>query len=102
MGSIGPGLGYDFIAPCAIGDIDLDGVAEVVGAYNTAVFAVEMKSSTMDFLINTGGATARDLEALGEEVRRRVQAHADVTLDWEIQRIGYHAAGIGSAEDGAQ
>ncbi|MDA1098189.1 MAG: UDP-N-acetylmuramate dehydrogenase [Proteobacteria bacterium] len=44
-----------------------------------------------NFLINTGGATAADLEALGEEVRRRVQAHSGVMLQWEIRRIGEHA-----------
>ena len=41
-----------------------------------------------NFLINTGTATAADLEALGEEVRRRVQAHSGVMLQWEIRRIG--------------
>jgi UDP-N-acetylmuramate dehydrogenase len=41
-----------------------------------------------NFLINTGDATAADLEDLGEEVRRRVHAHAGVMLEWEIRRIG--------------
>ncbi|MEA2744558.1 MAG: UDP-N-acetylmuramate dehydrogenase [Acetobacteraceae bacterium] len=41
-----------------------------------------------NFLINTGSATAADIEGLGEEVRRRVQAATGVTLDWEIRRIG--------------
>ncbi|MGG5889411.1 UDP-N-acetylmuramate dehydrogenase [Falsiroseomonas sp. HC035] len=41
-----------------------------------------------NFLLNTGGATASDLEALGEEVRARVQAHSGITLEWEIKRIG--------------
>ena len=41
-----------------------------------------------NFLINTGGATAADLEGLGEEVRRRVFAAFGVTLEWEIRRIG--------------
>ena len=41
-----------------------------------------------NFLINTGGATAADLEGLGEEVRRRVREHSGVTLEWEIRRIG--------------
>ena len=43
-----------------------------------------------NFLINTGSATAADLEALGEEVRRRVHAHSGVMLQWEIRRIGDH------------
>lgn len=41
-----------------------------------------------NFLINNGGATAADLEGLGEEVRRRVRAATGVTLEWEIHRIG--------------
>ncbi|MDE3116391.1 MAG: UDP-N-acetylmuramate dehydrogenase [Pseudomonadota bacterium] len=41
-----------------------------------------------NFLINTGDATAADLEALGEEVRARVKEKSGVTLDWEIKRVG--------------
>lgn len=44
-----------------------------------------------NFLINTGSATAADLEYLGEEVRARVKAQSGVTLDWEIKRIGERA-----------
>jgi UDP-N-acetylmuramate dehydrogenase len=41
-----------------------------------------------NFLINTGDATAADLEALGEEVRARVRAATGVELEWEIKRVG--------------
>ena len=41
-----------------------------------------------NFLINTGNATAADIEGLGEEIRRRVFESSGVTLDWEIKRIG--------------
>jgi UDP-N-acetylmuramate dehydrogenase len=41
-----------------------------------------------NFMINHGGATAKELEALGEEVRRRVHAHSGILLEWEIKRIG--------------
>jgi len=44
-----------------------------------------------NFLINSGNATAADLEALGEEVRRRVFETSGVRLEWEIQRIGIAA-----------
>jgi UDP-N-acetylmuramate dehydrogenase len=44
-----------------------------------------------NFLINTGDATAADIEGLGEEVRRRVHAACGVTLEWEIRRIGVPA-----------
>ena len=41
-----------------------------------------------NFLINLGGATAADIETLGETVRRRVKEHSGVELEWEIKRIG--------------
>lgn len=46
-----------------------------------------------NFLINTGDATASDLEALGEEVRARVKEASGVTLEWEIRRIGVPEGG---------
>ena len=45
-----------------------------------------------NFLINTGAATAADLEGLGEELRRRVFAATGVRLEWEIRRLGQHGA----------
>lgn len=47
-----------------------------------------------NFLINTGDAAAADIEALGEEVRRRVFAMSGVTLEWEIKRIGRTLPGL--------
>src|SRR3984885_3394802 len=41
-----------------------------------------------NFLINCGGATAADIEALGENVRRRVRETSGVALEWEIERLG--------------
>ena len=46
-----------------------------------------------NFLINTGHATAADLEGLGEEVRRRVRDKTGIGLEWEIKRIGVPASG---------
>lgn len=46
-----------------------------------------------NFLINTGSATASDLETLGETVRQRVQNTSGVTLEWEIKRVGIAASG---------
>ena len=46
-----------------------------------------------NFLINTGDATAADIETLGEEVRRRVQAETGLLLEWEIRRLGVSAGG---------
>ncbi len=50
--------------------------------------AAEVSEKHCNFLINTGGATAADLEALGEEVRTRVRAATGITLEWEIRRLG--------------
>ncbi len=50
-----------------------------------------------NFLINAGGATAADLEALGEEVRRRVEQTTGIVLEWEIRRIGVPARDGGRA-----
>jgi UDP-N-acetylmuramate dehydrogenase len=50
-----------------------------------------------NFLINTGNATAADLEGLGEEVRRRVFEQFGVALAWEIRRIGVPAGGVKEA-----
>jgi len=47
-----------------------------------------------NFLLNTGEATAADIEGLGEEVRRRVRAATGVTLEWEIRRIGRFRPGL--------
>ncbi len=44
-----------------------------------------------NFLINTGDATAADIEELGEEVRRRVKDNSGIELRWEIRRIGVPA-----------
>ncbi len=44
-----------------------------------------------NFLLNLGGATAAELEGLGEEVRRRVEQKSGVPLRWEIKRIGVPA-----------
>jgi UDP-N-acetylmuramate dehydrogenase len=41
-----------------------------------------------NFLINTGGASAAAIEALGEQVRARVQAQSGIALEWEIHRVG--------------
>lgn len=51
-----------------------------------------------NFLINVGDATAADIEALGEEVRRRVKETSGVELTWEIKRIGI-SAGEKSAKE---
>jgi UDP-N-acetylmuramate dehydrogenase len=53
-----------------------------------------------NFLINTGNATAADLEGLGEEVRRRVYEGFGIALEWEIRRLGRPAPGDGPIPQG--
>lgn len=48
----------------------------------------QMSEKHPNFLINAGGATAADLEGLGEEVRKRVFKNSGLTLEWEIMRVG--------------
>jgi UDP-N-acetylmuramate dehydrogenase len=44
-----------------------------------------------NFLLNLGNASSADIEALGEDVRARVEAQSGVALEWEIQRVGMFA-----------
>ncbi|QJF50787.1 UDP-N-acetylmuramate dehydrogenase [Roseobacter ponti] len=48
----------------------------------------QMSEKHSNFLINTGDATAADLEGLGEDVRKKVYAQSGITLEWEIMRVG--------------
>ncbi|WP_298933197.1 UDP-N-acetylmuramate dehydrogenase [uncultured Ruegeria sp.] len=48
----------------------------------------QMSEKHSNFLINTGDATAADLEGLGEEVRKKVYETSGITLEWEIMRVG--------------
>jgi UDP-N-acetylmuramate dehydrogenase len=48
----------------------------------------QMSTMHSNFLINAGGATAADLENLGEEVRKKVFQSSGITLEWEIMRVG--------------
>lgn len=58
------------------------------GMRGARVGGAQMSEKHSNFLINTGGATAADLENLGEEVRKRVFQNSGIELEWEIRRIG--------------
>jgi len=64
---------------------------DAAGCRGLRIGGAQVSEKHCNFLINTGNATAADLEALGEEVRRRVNEKFGVTLDWEIRRIGVAA-----------
>lgn len=55
-----------------------------------------------NFLINTGDATAADLEGLGEQVRARVLETSGIALEWEIRRIGVPSAGDRANQAGGE
>ena len=50
--------------------------------------AAQVSEKHCNFLINTGDATAADIEGLGEDVRARVKEKFGVVLEWEIKRVG--------------
>ncbi len=58
------------------------------GCRGLQIGGAQVSEKHTNFLINTGEATSADIEELGVEVRRRVQAKSGVDLQWEIQRVG--------------
>ncbi|PWB79487.1 MAG: UDP-N-acetylenolpyruvoylglucosamine reductase [Methylocystaceae bacterium] len=61
---------------------------DAAGCRGLVVGDAQVSEMHCNFLINRGAATAADIEALGEEVRRRVQTASGMLLQWEIKRIG--------------
>jgi len=58
------------------------------GMRGARVGGAQMSEKHPNFMINTGDATAADLEELGERVRKSVFQHCGITLEWEIMRVG--------------
>ncbi|MFN7002906.1 MAG: UDP-N-acetylmuramate dehydrogenase [Roseinatronobacter sp.] len=63
-------------------------VIEDAGLRGARLGGAQMSPKHPNFLINSGGATATELEALGEEVRKRVLQASGISLQWEIMRVG--------------
>ena len=63
------------------------------GLRGFAVGPAKVSELHCNFLINEGGATAAQIEELGEIIRARVKASSGVDLDWEIKRVGRMAEG---------
>lgn len=66
-------------------------LVDKAGCRGLVVGGAQVSEKHTNFLINMGDATSADIEALGDEVRRRVKANSDVDLEWEIQRVGMFA-----------
>jgi UDP-N-acetylmuramate dehydrogenase len=63
-------------------------LVDEAGCRGLTVGGAQVSELHSNFLINLGGASAADIETLGETVRERVKAHSGVELEWEIKRIG--------------
>ena len=63
-------------------------VIDDAGMRGATLGGAQMSEKHSNFLINTGHATAADLEALGEEVRKKVFQTSGIELHWEIMRVG--------------
>ncbi len=63
-------------------------VIDDAGLRGARIGGAQMSEKHSNFMINTGGATAADLETLGEDVRKKVYANSGIELQWEIMRVG--------------
>ena len=63
-------------------------LVDAAGCRGLMIGDAQVSEKHTNFLLNLGAATSADIEALGEEIRRRVQAHSGIELEWEIQRVG--------------
>ena len=63
-------------------------LVDAAGCRGLTLGGAQVSEKHCNFLLNLGSATSADIEALGEEVRRRVLENSGITLEWEIQRIG--------------
>ena len=70
---------------------------EEAGCRGLRVGGARVSQKHCNFLINTGAATAADLEQLGETVRARVKSNSGIDLCWEIRRIGVIVSGSETA-----
>jgi len=63
-------------------------LVDAAGCRGLQIGDAQVSEKHTNFLLNLGSATSADIEALGEEVRRRVKAQSGIDLEWEIQRVG--------------
>ncbi len=65
-------------------------VIDDAGMRGATIGGAQMSEMHSNFMINKGGATAADLENLGEKVRKKVFENSGIQLEWEIMRVGIH------------
>jgi UDP-N-acetylmuramate dehydrogenase len=63
-------------------------LVDAAGCRGMQIGGAQVSEKHTNFLLNIADATSADIEALGEEVRRRVLANSGIELHWEIQRVG--------------
>ena len=63
-------------------------LVDAAGCRGLRIGDAQVSEKHCNFLLNLGSASSADIEALGEEVRRRVKAKSNILLEWEIQRVG--------------
>jgi UDP-N-acetylmuramate dehydrogenase len=63
-------------------------LVDEAGCRGLRIGDAQVSEKHTNFLLNLGNASSADIEALGEDVRRRVKERSGVTLEWEIQRVG--------------
>lgn len=66
-------------------------LVDEAGCRGLTLGGAQVSEKHTNFLLNLGEATSADIEALGEDVRRRVQEKSGIMLEWEIQRVGKQA-----------
>jgi len=63
-------------------------LVDAAGCRGLTIGDAQVSEKHCNFLLNLGSASSAEIEALGEEVRRRVEEKTHIKLEWEIQRVG--------------
>jgi UDP-N-acetylmuramate dehydrogenase len=66
-------------------------LVDAAGCRGLQIGAAQVSEKHCNFLLNLGGASSADIEALGETVRARVKENSGIELHWEIKRIGFQS-----------
>ncbi len=86
--------------PDDVHDLKAWRLIEDAGLKGATLGGAQMSPKHANFLVNAGGASAADLEGLGEQVRKRVWESSRIALEWEIMRIGRSGPQTGDPDQG--